>query len=415
MMIKRIATVLCLFLSVCFALPQQGFAFETAQNDPYLLFTGLSALPQAAETAAEQDAAAEAAAAISLTADCAILIERETGQVLYEKNADTSHAVASITKVMTLLLTVEALEAGKISLEDEVVTSEHAYSMGGSQIWLEPGEVMTVDELMRAVCVQSANDAAVALAEAVSGSEESFVAAMNAKAAQLGMKNTTFKNANGLDAEGHMSCARDVAVMSDALLQHALIRDYCTIWTDSLRGGETQLTNTNKMLKSYSGITGLKTGTTNKAGVCIAASAERGGMELIAVVLGCPDSKSRFADAAKLLDHGFAYYELAPLQLPAENVTPVRVKRGTEQYCRYDCALPKAVLVPKGKADAVHLEITLADQVEAPVQAGQQLGSVGVYLDGRLLQSYPVCAAQHTPEMRFADAFVQLLRGFLCM
>ena len=414
-MIKRIATVLVLCLTVGLALPQKSAAFETGYGDPYALLTGLAAAGESADVTAVQDAAKQAAAAISLTADCAILIERETGQVLYEKNADASHAVASITKVMTLLLTVEALEQGRISLEDEVVTSEHAYSMGGSQIWLEPGEVMTVDELMRAVCVQSANDAAVALAEAVSGSEESFVAAMNAKAAQLGMTNTTFKNANGLDAEGHMSCARDVAIMSNALLQHDIIRDYCTVWMDSLRGGETQLTNTNKLLKSYEGITGLKTGTTNKAGVCIAASAERDGMELIAVVLGCPDSQSRFADARKLLDHGFAYYELAPMQLPAQSVTPVRVKQGVQQYCRYDCALPGAVLVPKGKADAVHLEITLAEQVEAPVQAGQQLGSVGVYLDGQLLQSYPVVAAEDTAKMRFADAFVQLLRGFLCM
>ncbi|MBQ9960064.1 MAG: D-alanyl-D-alanine carboxypeptidase [Oscillospiraceae bacterium] len=390
------------------------FAFETGQTDEFLQLTG-AAVPSALPTAAGSDAAAQAAQAMQLSATAAILIERQTGQVLYEKNADDPRAIASITKVMTLLLTVEALEQGRISLTDEVVTSEHAYSMGGSQIWLEPGEVMTVDELMRAVCVQSANDAAVALAEAVSGSEESFVAAMNAKAAELGMTGTTFKNSNGLDEAGHMSCARDVAVMSNALLQHEIIRDYCTIWMDSLRGGETQLTNTNKMLKSYEGITGLKTGTTSKAGVCIAASAERDGMELIAVVLGCPDSKSRFADAKKLLDHGFAYYELAPLSLPEESITPVRVKGGVQQHCAYRCELPAAVLVEKGKRASVHLELTVAESLQAPVEAGQQLGQVGVYCDGQLLCAYPVTAAVPVAKMRFADAFVKLLRSFLCM
>ncbi|MEA4912821.1 MAG: D-alanyl-D-alanine carboxypeptidase family protein, partial [Oscillospiraceae bacterium] len=244
-----------------------------------------------------QTTQAIANADLSMDATAAILVDAVTGTVLYEKNADAPRAIASITKVMTLLLVMEALDAGKITIEDEVTASEHAYSMGGSQIWLEPGEVMTVDELLRAVAVASANDAAVALAEYVGGSEEAFVGDMNRRAASLGMTNTTFKNSNGLDEDGHMSCARDVSVMSRELLKHELIRNYITIWTDELRGGETQLTNTNKMLRSYDGITGIKTGTTNKAGVCISAAAARDGMELIAVVLGSSDSAGRFAAA----------------------------------------------------------------------------------------------------------------------
>ncbi len=272
---------------------------------------------------------------LSMDATAAILVDAATGTVLYERSADAPRAIASITKVMTLILVMEALDAGAIALTDPVTVSEHAYSMGGSQIWLEPGEVMTVDELLRAVAVASANDAAVALAEFVSGSEESFVAEMNNKAAALGMTNTTFKNANGLDEDGHMSCARDVALMSRELLRHELVRDYITIWTDELRGGETELTNTNKLLRTFQDTTGIKTGTTGKAGVCISASARRDGMELIAVVLGSSDSASRFAAAKTMLNYGFANYELAELRLDESYFTPVKVCLGQKQFCEY--------------------------------------------------------------------------------
>ena len=239
----------------------------------------------------------------------AILIDEDSGTVLYEKNADEQRPIASITKVMTLLLTFQALEEGKISLEDYVPVNEHAYSMGGSQIWLEPGEQMTLNDMLKAICVSSANDAAVAVAEYVGGSEPVFVQMMNEKAAELGMTDTHFENACGLDQEGHLSSARDVAIMSrEMLLNHTEVRDYCSIWTDTLRDGATQLVNTNKLLKSYNGITGLKTGTTSKAGVCIAASAERNGLRLIAVVLGSASGTERFQAATALLDYGFANY-----------------------------------------------------------------------------------------------------------
>ncbi|MBQ2792748.1 MAG: D-alanyl-D-alanine carboxypeptidase [Oscillospiraceae bacterium] len=220
--------------------------------------------------------------------DCrsAILIEQNTGQVLYEENADEPMAPASITKIMTLLLTFEAMEQGKFGLDTPLTCSEHAASMGGSQIWLEVGETMTVDEILRATFISSANDAAVVLAEAVAGSEEAFVAQMNQKAAQLGMKNTHFQNATGLDAPEHYSTARDIAVMSAALLHYPGVTDYSTVWMDSLRDGATQLVNTNKLVRFYDGATGLKTGTTDGAGSCLAASAKRGELSLVAVSLG---------------------------------------------------------------------------------------------------------------------------------
>ncbi len=225
----------------------------------------------------------------------AILIDEDSGTVLYEKNADARRPIASITKVMTLLLAFEGLEAGKIHLDDFVPVSEHAYHMGGSQIWLEPGEQMTLDDMLKAICISSANDAAVAVAEYVGGSETAFAEMMNVRAYELGMTNTHFVNACGLDEAGHLSTARDVALMSrEMLLHHTEVRDYCSIWMDTLRGGATQLVNTNKLLKSYRGITGLKTGTTGKAGVCISASAERDGLRLIAVVLGSASGKERF-------------------------------------------------------------------------------------------------------------------------
>ena len=289
----------------------------------------------------------------TLDVPCAagILIDEDSGTVLYEKNADEQRPVASITKIMTLLLTFEALEAGKIALDDIVPVSEHAYSMGDSQIWLEPGEQMTLDDMLKAICVSSANDAAVAVAEYVGGSEPAFVQQMNARAAQLGMASTHFENACGLDQEGHRSTARDVAAMSrEVLLHHTEVRDYCSIWTDTLRGGATQLVNTNKLLRSYQGITGLKTGTTSGAGVCISASAERDGLRLIAVVLGAASGKERFAAATALLDYGFANYESAAATLPPDAPQTLAVTHGTAAMVPLQYETPQRCLVPKGQS-----------------------------------------------------------------
>ena len=344
----------------------------------------------------------------------AVLIDEDSGTVLYEKNADERRPVASITKVMTLLLTFEALQAGKISLTDIVPVSEHAYHMGGSQIWLEPGEQLTLQEMLKAVCISSANDAAVAVAEFVAGSEPAFVDAMNARAAALGMTATHFANACGLDEEGHLSSARDVAVMSrEMLLHHPEVREYCTVWMDTLRGGKTQLVNTNKLLKSYPGITGLKTGTTGKAGVCITASAERDGLRLIAVVLGAASGKERFDAAKTLLDYGFAHYDSAEVTLPDDAPEELPVQRGTAETTALDYAAPERLLVPKGEGSDLQTKILLPDALQAPVQQGSPVGSWQLLRGETVLQELPICAAQDVQALSFGYCLQYLVHTVL--
>lgn len=346
----------------------------------------------------------------------AILIDEDSGTVLYEKNADEQRPIASITKVMTLLLTFQALEEGKISLEDYVPVNEHAYSMGGSQIWLEPGEQMTLNDMLKAICVSSANDAAVAVAEYVGGSEPVFVQMMNEKAAELGMTDTHFENACGLDQEGHLSSARDVAIMSrEMLLNHTEVRDYCSIWTDTLRDGATQLVNTNKLLKSYNGITGLKTGTTSKAGVCIAASAERNGLRLIAVVLGSASGTERFQAATALLDYGFANYENVTAQLPEDTPQTLPVTRGTAEAVTLQYDAPKQCLMPKGQGEALQITLELPETLTAPVEAGSSVGTVYLRNGEELLQTFSITAAQDVEALSFGYCFGLLVQGLaLC-
>ena len=344
----------------------------------------------------------------------AVLIDEDSGTVLYEKNADERRPVASITKVMTLLLTFEALQAGKISLTDIVPVSEHAYHMGGSQIWLEPGEQLTLQEMLKAICISSANDAAVAVAEFVAGSEPAFVDAMNARAAALGMTATHFANACGLDEEGHLSSARDVAVMSrEMLLHHPEVREYCTVWMDTLRGGKTQLVNTNKLLKSYPGITGLKTGTTGKAGVCITASAERDGLRLIAVVLGAASGKERFDAAKTLLDYGFAHYDSAEVTLPDDAPEELPVQRGTAETAALDYAAPERLLVPKGEGSDLQTKILLPDALQAPVRQGSPVGSWQLLRGETVLQELPICAAQDVQALSFGYCLHYLVHTVL--
>ena len=346
----------------------------------------------------------------------AILIDEDSGTVLYEKNADEQRPIASITKVMTLLLTFQALEEGKISLEDYVPVSEHAYSMGGSQIWLEPGEQMTLNDMLKAICVSSANDAAVAVAEYVGGSEPVFVQMMNEKAAELGMTATHFENACGLDQEGHLSSARDVAIMSrEMLLNHTEVRDYCSIWTDTLRDGATQLVNTNKLLKSYNGITGLKTGTTSKAGVCIAASAERNSLRLIAVVLGSASGTERFQAATALLDYGFANYENVTAQLPEDAPQTLPVTRGTAEAVTLQYDAPRRCLMPKGQGEALQITLELPETLTAPIEAGSRVGTVYLRNGEELLQTFSVTAAQDVEALSFGYCFGLLVQSLaLC-
>ena len=350
--------------------------------------------------------AAAAAPQLDLNCRAAILIEQGSGRVLYEKNADERVPIASITKVMTLLLAFEAVHDGRLTMETPVPVSEHAYHMGGSQIWLEPGERFTLDEMIKAICVSSANDAAVAVAELVGGSEPAFVEQMNARAASLGMEQTSFRNACGLDAEGHLSTARDVAAMSRTILNTCPeVLHYTGIWTDTLRGGATQLINTNKLLRRYEGITGLKTGTTGGAGICISASATRNGLSLIAVILGAPSSADRFDAATTLLDYGFGAYEAAPLPKLEAQPLQITVRGSAAGSVPLDySALPETVLVEKGSGASLHTELTLPEELEAPVEQGQTLGKAVVYQGEALLEEYEVRAAADAPRMTVRDA-----------
>ena len=344
-----------------------------------------------------------------ITAPSAVLMDASTGEVLYAKEPHQVRACASITKVMTLTLVMEALDSGKIKWSDKVTASEHASSMGGSDIWLEPGETMTVEEMVKATAVASANDAAVALAEHICGSEDEFVRRMNEKAKKLGMKETTFKNCNGLDEEGHLTSAYDVALMSRELIKHRGIFKFTQIWMDELRGGKTQIVNTNKLLKSYRGITGLKTGTTSQAGSCITATAERDGLSLIAVVLGSSSGKDRFKDAAALLDYGFANYAMYKPQIPEGAVTNIPVTGGLTDRIATGLSINDSFLIKKGGEGEISYDIDLPDTIEAPVQKGQTVGRLIIKNGDHRIAEYPITAASEAAEIKIWDIFRFLL------
>lgn len=349
-----------------------------------------------------------------ISSPAAVLMDANSGKILYEKNAHEQRACASITKVMTLTLVMEAVDSEKIHMDDVVTASAHAASMGGSDIWLEEGEQMTVDDMIKATAVASANDAAVALAEFVSGSEDDFVAQMNEKAAALGMEDTTFKNCNGLDEEGHITSAYDVALMSRELIKHKKIFDYTSIWLDSLRGGETQIVNTNKLLKSYNGITGLKTGTTGDAGSCISATAERDGLSLIAVVLGADSGKERFKDAATLLDYGFANFETRELSLD-EALSPITVEGGMQNTVSVSCDDSSCLTVPKGEGEGVKQTIDIPESISAPVAAGDVVGNVRFTLDEEEIASFDVTAQEDVEEKNFGSIIKLLMYSLVKM
>ncbi len=350
-----------------------------------------------------------------ITAPSGVLMEAYSGKILFEKNSHDIRACASITKVMTLLLVMEAVDSGKISLSDTVTASAHAASMGGSDIWLEEGEQMTVDDMIKATVVASANDAAVALAELISGTEGEFVLQMNAKAAELGMNDTVFKNCNGLDEEGHVTSAYDVALMSSELIKHEKIFEYTSIWIDYLRGGKTQIVNTNKLLKTYDGITGLKTGTTSQAGSCITATAERNGLSLIAVVLGGESGALRFKDAAALLDYGFANYEVAALELPENLLEPLPVKRGMLPNVELRCTVTDSILVAKGDRDKITAEFTRDEAAQAPVAENTRVGKLIYKIDGSRIAEFDILTGASVEEMTFSSVMKLLIRKTLQM
>ncbi len=410
---KRCQTALGILLALLLTLPVPAMA-SGGDILPLMPEEAVVAAVTEADIEAEKALAAAITPGVALPVKSAVLMDQGSGTILYAENEDVQLPPASITKVMSLLLVMEAIDSGKISLTDKVVCSDTAAAYGGSQIWLKPGEEMTVDDLLKAAAISSANDATVCLAEYVAGSEEAFIGLMNQRAAELGMANTTFRCAAGLDQPGHLSTAKDVAIMSRALLGHPLILNYSTVWMDSLRGGETQLVNTNRMIRFYQGATGLKTGTTSGAGSCLAASASRDGLGLIAVVMGADTSDHRFAAARSLLDWGFANFMQAKLT-PPEDILPVPVTGGVERQVEVICQPPEGILIEKGKLEAITQDVILPESVAAPVAAGQELGSIAVCVEGERVSEYPILAAEPVERMSFGKALSILFMTLIAM
>lgn len=333
-----------------------------------------------------------ASAAVEVNAPSAVLMEKVTGTVLYAKDESARRAPASVTKIMTLLLAAEAIDSGALSLDDTVTASARAESMGGSQIWLEQGEQMSVSDIIKCVAVVSANDCAVALAEHIAGSETAFVERMNARAQELGLQNTHFTNCTGLfDDSSHYTSALDLAVISRELLGHEWIKDYVTIWMDSIRGGEFTLSNTNHLLRSLDGCTGLKTGWTSAAGYCISATAERDGTEYIAVIMGSESADSRNADAAALIEYGFANYSLCPVSDSA--LPPVLVVGGVSDSVQPAVSGDGWVLLARQDAAALERHVELPEAVPAPVEEGGRLGTLTLSAGGEVLATVPLTAS----------------------
>ncbi len=350
--------------------------------------------------------------ALTVSAPSAVLMEKSTGTVLYEKNAHERRAPASVTKVMTLLLIAEDIESGRIALDDTVTASARAASFGGSCVYLEEGEQMSVSDMLKCIAVVSANDCAVAMAEHLSGTEEVFVERMNRRAEELGLQDTHFTNCTGLfDDEEHYTSAWDIAVMSRELISHEFIKDYTTIWMDSIRGGEFELSNTNKLVYWYPGCTGLKTGFTNRAMYCLSATAEREGVEYIAVILHGESIESRNADARALLNYAFANYRLCSLR-PAEALPELPVELGKAERVKLRVEGDEAALVPQGGGEPA-FQLSLPEKVTAPVRAGDEVGTLTVTLEGETLAQLPVAAAEDVARIGFGGVLLRLARALV--
>ena len=348
---------------------------------------------------------------LTLTSHAALLMEKTTGQILYAQNEHEALPPASVTKIMTVLLTMEAIDSGRIALDDVVTVSAYAAGMGGSQVFLAEGEQITVDDLLKGVCVSSGNDAAVALAEHVAGVTELFVEQMNNRARELGMNDTHFVNCTGLTAEGHVTSAHDIALMSrELLLHHPEVRNYTTIWMDTLRNGTFGLSNTNKLIRFYDGATGLKTGFTREAGYCISATAERDGMELIAVIMKGNTSDSRNADAKTLLNYGFSTYTLVDIQ-PEEPLPVLPVVLGTADTV--SAVLPeegRTLLLEKSQTGGLTQTVELPETVTAPVCAGDRLGTLTVSREGTVALAIPIVAGETVERLTWSQTVTQMLR-----
>ncbi len=356
---------------------------------------------------------------LNLESASCILIEQSTGQVLYEHNSHEQLRPASVTKVMSILLIMEALDDGRISLTDSVPCSENAASMGGSQIWLDPRETLTVDEMLKAICVASANDCVVAMAEYLGGSEDAFVQMMNDKAKELGMNDTAFKNCHGLDEDGHVTSSNDIALMSRELLNnHPQVTNYTTIWTDSLRDGKSELANTNKLIRTYKGATGLKTGSTGLALYNLSASATRDNLSLIAVIMKAPSTKVRFAEAQKLLDYGFNSFSFEQFGKKDDVVKTLAVNKGVRSSVDAILCDNAGTLIEKGKNKNIEQNLILDDTVSAPITAGQKLGEISFSLDGKTLSTVDIVAKDNVEKInlftmckRVIYSWIDLLRS----
>ena len=404
----KLRKMLCLALALMLLVPAAGNA-ELTLTTPAP--TPASAAPPALSAAPLLETPP-----IELPCAAAILVEPQSGQVLFAQNTDTPRPVASVTKVMTILLALEALSQGRVSLEDEFSISQAAAGMGGSQVLLDVGEVQPFSVLLKSAIVGSANDASVAIAEALYGSESVFVERMNERARELGLTNTHFVNCTGLPAEGQQTTARDVAVMTMAMLSYPAYFDFSTVWLDEVDHGDgriTQLTNTNKLIRLYDGCDGGKTGSTNEAGYCISATAERGGMRLIAVVLGADTGSERFDIASEMLDYGFAHYRLYPV---AQEGTKVRgelpVTGGDSAGVPLVLGGALTLLIQKGEEQGIQLVPDLPESLEAPVAAGQEVGGVEVVVDGRSVARIPVLAAQEVTAKGLKNALSRVLRAW---
>ncbi len=355
----------------------------------------------------------EPQAALELSAKSAVLMEGTTGRILYSKNPDAKLSLASVTKVMTMLLIMEAIDSGRIKLEDKVVASERAKSMGGSTIFLDTGEEMSVHDLLKGIAVASGNDACVAMAEHISGSEEGFVALMNSRASELGMQNTCFKNTNGLDADGHYSSAMDIAIMSRELLKHPKIFDYTTIWMDSLRDGKFQLANTNKLVRFYKGANGLKTGSTDSALYCLSGTAMRDNLQLVAVVMAAPTSPQRFADASKMLDYGFANYSVKRIVTADEDLGTAAVTKGMKSEVSIKAKVNYERLTAKGSNVEIKRELLINSDIAAPVKPGDKLGELRLTENGEQVGSVDIIANGAVEKMTFGAMFSRLMRTWI--
>ena len=396
-----------------FILPFSTISFGY-DDSSYIWSTDSSSIPTSGTISSDNTNAQSSENSLNLESGSAILIEQTTGQILYSHNIHEQLRPASVTKIMSILLIMEAISNGKISLTDSVPCSENAASMGGSQIWLDPRETLSVDEMLKAICVNSANDCVVAMSEFIAGSEEAFVQMMNDKAKELGMNDTCFKNCHGLDEDGHVTSSYDISLMSRELLtKYPEVTKYTTIWMDSLRDGKSQLSNTNKLIKTYKGATGLKTGSTSLALYNLSASATRDNLSLIAVIMKAPSTKVRFAEAQKLLDYGFGKFSFKSFGNKDDVIKTINVTKGVKKQVDIVLENNSGAVVEKGKENQITQQIILDETISAPIIAGQKIGEAQFILDGKVLSTVNLVAKNDVEKLNLFNMAKRVIYSWI--